>query len=153
MALQPFCAILQLGNWSTKDSNLPQGKTVSILVKGQRDVLRHFLITSLPLLHSQGSQSTTPNLRPIHAHCLCPWQTLLMDSNASLLLYYGHRQALLINHQWPFLIIHPCLKANILPLSLGPALPFPLAQPFPGPCPKSLPLTSFQRAKARQGHW
>lgn len=67
----------------------------------------------LSLLHRQGSQPTNSNLRPIHAHCLCPWQTLLMDSNAFLLLYYGHRQALLINHQWPFLIIHPCLKTNI----------------------------------------
>lgn len=39
VALQA-CAILQLGNWRTKDSNLPQSKTASVLVKGQREVLR-----------------------------------------------------------------------------------------------------------------
>lgn len=127
-------------------------QTANCLHFSQRsEVLRCFLITCA----ATPSQTRCPGHRvhpETHPRPLpVSQQTLLIDSNA--FFYYGHGQAILINHEWAFLIIHPSLKANILPLSLGPALPFPLAQPFPGPGPKPLPLTSFQRAKACQGHW
>lgn len=143
------------------------------LVKSQRSSYSQrfpsqFLIPEASVLSSD-TQGTTFDQRSKMAKAVlqCLWPVALADIANQLQLYsiwftgFGLflntrlQAAISINQGWPCSSHYPSLpysKHHSPPHFHVLTLPFPLAQPFPGPSPNALPLPPFQRATACQGH-